>query len=92
MASLESLKYRKLFHQLTIPSWRIHLLFVNFRGMPLLQLKLAWPGEPFAEFASWRLICLPGFLAPLAVFLHVASLRQNLGGGDLMATVRQKDV
>ncbi len=56
------------------------------------QLKLAWPGEPFAEFASWRLICLPAFLAPLAVFMHVASLRQNLAGGGMAAVLRRKDV
>ena len=54
-------------------------------------LKLAWPGEPFAEFASWRLICLPAFLAPLAVFLHIASLRQNLSAGTA-ATLRQKEM
>ena len=49
-------------------------------------LRLAWPGKPFTELATWRLVCLPAFLAPLAVFLHMASLRQNLGAG--VAAVR----
>ena len=54
-------------------------------------LKLAWPGEPFVEFASWRLICLPAFLAPLAVFLHVASLRQNLSAGTAGAQQHKEE-
>ena len=54
-------------------------------------LKLAWPGEPFAEFASWRLICLPAFLAPLAVFMHMASLRQHLAPGGEAGAQRRKD-
>ena len=55
-------------------------------------LKLVWPGEPFTEFASGRLICLPAFLAPLAVFMHVASLRQNLGGGRSAAALQCKEL
>jgi hypothetical protein len=41
-------------------------------------LQLGWPGEPFTAPASWPMVWLPAFLAPLAVLLHVASLRQAL--------------
>lgn len=41
-------------------------------------LHLNWPGEPFSYFASWPVIWIPAFLAPLAVFLHVFSIRQML--------------
>jgi hypothetical protein len=37
-----------------------------------------WPGEPFTAIAAWPLVWLPAFLAPLAVFFHVVSLRQTL--------------
>ncbi|MCY1039997.1 hypothetical protein OV208_01600 [Corallococcus sp. bb12-1] len=40
-------------------------------------LHLDWPGEPFTAIATWPAIWLPALLAPLAVFLHVASIRQN---------------
>jgi hypothetical protein len=41
-------------------------------------LHLAWPGEPFTALAEWPLVWLPAFLAPLAVLLHIFSLRQTL--------------
>lgn len=41
-------------------------------------LHHAWPGEPFTAIATWPIVWLPAFLAPLALFLHVASLRQTL--------------
>jgi hypothetical protein len=37
-----------------------------------------WPGPPFTEILRWPLVWLPAFLAPLAVLLHVASLRQTV--------------
>ena len=59
-------------------------IFVVVTSVPG-PLNLEWAGGPFAEFASWRLICVPAFLAPLAVFMHIASLRQNLGGAPAVA-------
>ncbi|MES1176946.1 MAG: hypothetical protein ABUL62_21675 [Myxococcales bacterium] len=41
-------------------------------------LHHAWPGAPLTAIASWPTVWLPAFLMPLAVFLHVASLRQNV--------------
>jgi hypothetical protein len=41
-------------------------------------LHLDWAGAPFTEILRWPLVWLPAFLAPLAVLLHVASLRQAL--------------
>jgi hypothetical protein len=37
-----------------------------------------WPGQPFVAIATWPVIWLPAFLAPLAVFFHAVSLRQGL--------------
>ena len=37
-----------------------------------------WPGAPFTEILRWPLVWVPAFLAPLAVLLHVASLRQTV--------------
>lgn len=39
-------------------------------------LHLDWPGAPFTALATWPLVWLPAFLAPLAVTLHVVSLQQ----------------
>lgn len=41
-------------------------------------LHLAWSGEPFTALAQWPLVWLPALLAPLAVALHVFSLRQTV--------------
>jgi hypothetical protein len=41
-------------------------------------LHLDWPGAPFRELASWPIVWLPAFLAPLAITLHVTSIRQAL--------------
>lgn len=41
-------------------------------------LHLNWPGAPLTAITSWPIIWLPAFLMPLAVFLHVVSLRQNI--------------
>lgn len=37
-----------------------------------------WPGIPFTDIATWPVVWLPAFLMPLAVFLHVVSLHQNV--------------
>ena len=55
-------------------------------------LKLTWPGQPFTEVATWSLICVPAFLGPLAMFLHIASLRQNVGAIVAAARSKSKDV
>lgn len=41
-------------------------------------LHLDWPGMPFTAFAAWPFVWIPGFLAPLAIFLHFFSIRQSL--------------
>lgn len=41
-------------------------------------LHLDWPGEPLTAIASWPAVWIPAFLAPLAVFLHIVSIRQNV--------------
>lgn len=41
-------------------------------------LHLDWPGAPLTAIVEWPIVWLPAFLMPLAVFLHIASLRQNL--------------
>jgi len=41
-------------------------------------LHLDWPGAPLTAITSWPIVWLPAFLMPIAVFLHVVSLRQNL--------------
>jgi len=37
-----------------------------------------WPGAPLTVVATWPMVWLPAFLAPLALFLHVNSLRQHV--------------
>lgn len=41
-------------------------------------LYAGWPGQPFTALASWPVVWIPAFLAPVALFLHVVSLRQTL--------------
>jgi len=41
-------------------------------------LHLNWPGEPFVAFGTWPVIWIPSFYAPLAIFLHVLSIRQAM--------------
>lgn len=57
------------------------LMLANVVGTALTSvpgpLHLAWPGAPLTEIARWPMVWIPGFLVPLAVFLHVASLRQT---------------
>jgi hypothetical protein len=40
-------------------------------------IHLNWPGEPFRAIATWPVIWIPTFLAPVAIFLHVVSIRQS---------------
>jgi|GEM_PF-6363278 len=42
-------------------------------------LHLSWPGTPFTAIATWPMVWLPAFLAPLAVFLHGVSLQRRGG-------------
>lgn len=42
---------------------------------PLLR---DWAGGAFPALATWPLVWLPSFLAPLAIFFHVSSLRQTV--------------
>ncbi|MFT3712286.1 MAG: hypothetical protein QM817_31965 [Archangium sp.] len=44
-----------------------------------------WPGAPFSELGAWPIVWLPGFLAPLAIALHVTSIRQALMRRDYAA-------
>ncbi len=39
---------------------------------------LHWPGPAFTAFGAWPFVWIPAFLAPLAIFLHIFSIRQNL--------------
>ena len=41
-------------------------------------LHLNWPDEPFTAIASWPVIWIPAFLAPVGIFLHIVSIRQSL--------------
>ncbi|MDB6144254.1 MAG: hypothetical protein JWP80_3298 [Pseudomonas sp.] len=52
-------------------------IFTTLTSMPGPQ-HLNWPGEPFTAFATGPFVWIPAFLAPLAIFLHVVSIRQNL--------------
>ena len=39
---------------------------------------LDWPGEPFTAIAAWPVVWIPALLAPPAILLHAASIRQSL--------------
>jgi hypothetical protein len=52
-------------------------IFTTLTSMPG-PLHLNWPGEPFTAFATGPFVWIPAFLAPLAIFLHVFSIRQSL--------------
>jgi hypothetical protein len=41
-------------------------------------LHLNWPGEPFTVIATWPIIWIPAFLAPVGIFLHIVSIRQSI--------------
>jgi hypothetical protein len=40
-------------------------------------LHLGWPGAPFTALTTWPIVWLPAFLMPLAVLLHVVSIRHD---------------
>jgi hypothetical protein len=42
-------------------------------------LHREWSGGPFTAIAAWPVVWIPALLAPLAVFLHVQSIRQSVG-------------
>lgn len=60
------------------------LVLLNTIGTVLTSvpgpLHQNWPGQPFTAFTTWPVIWIPAFLAPLAIFLHINSIRQNLKG------------
>lgn len=45
-------------------------------------MQIAWPGGAFEALASWPVVWIPAFLAPVAVFLHVVSIRQALAARE----------
>lgn len=45
-------------------------------------MQIAWPGGAFETLASWPVVWIPAFLAPVAVFLHVVSIRQALAARE----------
>ncbi|MBS2015905.1 MAG: hypothetical protein JST00_23660 [Deltaproteobacteria bacterium] len=59
-------------------------LLANVVGMAITSvpgpLHLAWPGVPNTVVATFPWVWLPTFLVPVALFGHVSSLRQLLGG------------
>ena len=77
-------------------SWAIPLVLAwNLLGLGLLAnimftaatsvpgtMQIAWPGGAFEALASWPVVWIPAFLAPVAVFLHVVSIRQALAARE----------
>ncbi|QEH34636.1 hypothetical protein OJF2_31770 [Aquisphaera giovannonii] len=41
-------------------------------------IRLDWPGSPFVAIATWPVVWIPAFLAPVGIFLHVLSIRQSI--------------
>lgn len=54
-----------------------HTVFTAVTSAPGPQ-HLDWPGAPFTAPATWPVVWLPSFLAPLAATLHGVSLQQTL--------------
>ncbi|NGZ83719.1 hypothetical protein [Duganella aceris] len=52
-------------------------IFTTLTSLPG-PAHLAWQGAPFTAFGDWPFVWIPAFLAPLAIFLHIFSIRQNL--------------
>lgn len=77
-------------------SWAIPLVLTwNLLGLALLAnimftaatsvpgpMQIAWSGGAFEALASWPVVWIPAFLAPVAVFLHVVSIRQALAARE----------
>jgi hypothetical protein len=57
-------------------------LLANVVGIAITSfpgpLHADWPGAPLTEPARFPFVWLPAFLVPLALFLHVVSIRQAL--------------
>ena len=47
-------------------------------------LHLDWPGEPFTAIAAWPVVWIPALLAPVAILLHVTSIRQSAAALDVL--------
>ena len=56
-----------------------NIVFMAITSLPG-PLHLPWPGVPNTVVAEFPFVWLPGFLVPVALFGHVASLRQLLPG------------
>lgn len=78
------LVYRKSIPPIAVLLW-------NFAGVAMLlnimgtaatslpgPLHLDWPGLPFTIISTAPFVWIPAFLAPMAISLHVVSIRQNL--------------
>lgn len=52
-------------------------IFTTLSSLPG-PLHRSWPGAAFTAFGDWPFVWIPAFLAPLAIFLHIFSIRQNL--------------
>lgn len=52
-------------------------IFTTLTSLPG-PAHLDWRGAPFTAFGYWPFVWIPAFLAPLAIFLHIFSIRQNL--------------
>jgi hypothetical protein len=52
-------------------------IFTTLSSLPG-PAHLNWPGAPFTAFGDWPFVWIPGLLAPLAIFLHFFSIRQQL--------------
>lgn len=52
-------------------------IFTTLTSLPG-PAHLDWQGAPFTAFGYWPFVWIPAFLAPLAIFLHIFSIRQNL--------------
>jgi hypothetical protein len=53
-------------------------IFTTITSLPG-PAHLDWSGGTFTAFGDWPFVWIPAFLAPLAIFLHTASIRQSLG-------------
>ncbi len=62
-------------------AWNVASLLVLANTMATVitstpgRLHLGWPGAPFEALSRWPILALPAYLAPLAIVLHVHSMR-----------------
>ncbi|MEO8876137.1 MAG: hypothetical protein ABI461_11160 [Polyangiaceae bacterium] len=75
---------RKIAKPIAVFVWNVAGLAILLNTIVIAQSSVpgpmnhGWPGAPFTAIAGWPLVWLPTFLAPLAIFLHVVSLRQSV--------------